>query len=453
LHVVPVVSWISPLPAEPLRACVRRTLVAIAIVTPVVTGAHAQVGHDARVRDLERRLDESLRRIDSLVDRVRELESRIGTSPRPEVAVQAPTPDPKPVPAAASTITDTATTTPPAPALATPTSGPVLRGFADAGAGYAGREARRGFTVGSVDFYFTPQFGPHARGLVELVFEVDEHGELHHDLERVQLGYTLADALTLWGGRFHTPVGHWNGAFHHGQQLQTSLSRPRFIEFEDRGGILPAHLVGTWAEGSARLGHGRVTWDLFAGNNPSITANVLSPNVSGTHEPGLASGFNLGYRFGGAAEGLKLGIHGLALDVRDDAITPSRTRVRMAGAYGVLDTDTWEVIGEYYRFANRAVDAADAAATHARSSWAGFVQAGRRLARYTPYVRTEKTVLDQTDPYFSAQASGRSYDRNTLGLRFDLTSAVALKIEAGRTRRSASLPAFNEWRFQYALRF
>lgn len=84
-------------------------------------------------------------------------------------------------------------------------------------------------------------------------------------------------------------------------------------------------------------------------------------------------------------------------------------RVRAHGRrHGVLDTDTSEVIGEYYRFANRAVDAADEAATQALSRWAGFVQAGRRRDRYTSYGRTEKTVLDQAGPHSISPRPWRS---------------------------------------------
>ena len=77
-------------------------------------------------------------------------------------------------------------------------------------------------------------------------------------MERAQLGYSFSDALTFWVGRFHTPYGYWNTAFHHGAQIQTSVTRPLFIDFEDKGGILRAHSLGLLAHGRVPAGPGKL---------------------------------------------------------------------------------------------------------------------------------------------------------------------------------------------------
>ena len=110
-------------------------------------------------------------------------------------------------------------------------SGIPIHGFADVGLGVAGGAARKGFTVGSLDLYLTPQLGERTRALIELVAEVGPDGNTAVDLERAQLGYAFGDSATAWIGRFHTPYGYYNAAFHHGQQIATSLRRPRFLEF------------------------------------------------------------------------------------------------------------------------------------------------------------------------------------------------------------------------------
>jgi hypothetical protein len=52
------------------------------------------------------------------------------------------------------------------------------------------------------------------------------------------------------------------------------------------------------------------------------------------------------------------------------------------------------------------------------------------------------------------QASGRSYRRLALGLRYDLTPDTALKAELGRTRREESPTLdFNQLLMQWAIRF
>ena len=227
----------------------------------------------------------------------------------------------------------------------------ALRGFADIGARSSGNGGNKGFTVGSLDFYLTPQLSAHVKSLIELVFEYDNSGTLGTDLERAQIGYTFDNGNTLWMGRFHTPFGYWNTAFHHGQQLQTSILRPQMIDFEDRGGILPAHTVGLWDTGAIRAGKGKFTYDLYVGTDPSINNGELNPNPSGSSHPGLSAGFNVGYLFGGSADGLRIGLHGYRADVRNNPVAVV-SRMNMLGAYAALDSPDWEIMAEYYGFRN-----------------------------------------------------------------------------------------------------
>jgi len=88
-----------------------------------------------------------------------------------------------------------------------------------------------GFRQGSLSFYMAPHFSDRVVALAEPNFEVDQFdGSVSVDVERLQIGYVFSDAATLWLGRFHTPYGYWNNAFHHGAQIQTSVLRPRFID-------------------------------------------------------------------------------------------------------------------------------------------------------------------------------------------------------------------------------
>jgi hypothetical protein len=338
--------------------------------------------------------------------------------------------------------------------------GVPLHGFADVGyvrASKAINGRRSGFALGNFDLYITPEIGDRVRSIVELVFEYGpESTGVATDLERLQFGYTFSDAATLWAGRFHTPYGYWNTAFHHGQQIQTAASRPRFIEFEDRGGILPAHAVGMLASGSVRAGAGRLGYDAYLANGNRVLDGVLDFNASKDDNGSKLIGGNLRYAFGGRLEGLTLGLHGFTQKVAEydgDNVALNNTKVNMTGAYAVFDRDDWEVIGEYYRFRNRDLSGG----TGSHSSWAGFGQAGYTLAgRWTPYLRVEKAVLDQADSYFASQESGRSYTRSAVGLRYDLNPTTAIKLEIDQTRqqqRDASVLKINETRLQFAVRF
>jgi hypothetical protein len=314
-----------------------------------------------------------------------------------------------------------------------------VHGFADVGAGWSGGadpHRLRGFSLGTLDLYLTPQVGDRVKALAEIAFEFERGGKVEVDVERLQLGYTVSDAVTVWLGRFHTPFGLWNTSYHHGANLQTSIYRPRFVEFEDKGGIIPAHSVGLWASGKTRLGRGKLTYDAYLANGSSVQQSKLDPNTFTDDNSGKMLGFNLGYQPAGALGGLTAGIHGLGSTVNaysSSDIILNQTRLRMAGAYFGYDANDWEAIGEFYAFRN-----ADVAGGPSRSSKAWFVHAGRVFGSLTPFVRYERTSLNPQDNYFRSQLAGRSYRRIVVGARYALDSRSSLKLELSRTSEAAT---------------
>jgi hypothetical protein len=348
--------------------------------------------------------------------------------------------------------------------------GVPLHGFLDVGYSIHSKDSANpalpglpnGFNVGSLDIYLTPQFEGNVKTLIELIFENTPEGSLATDLERAQIGYTFSDAATMWAGRFHTPYGYWNTAYHHGAQMQTSVLRPRFLDFEDKGGILPAHMVGLWATGKIRAGGGKFTYDAYAGNGPKIAVDPLLPAPGGVIDIQTAGdnnhqamvGFNMGYEFAGMADGLRLAVFGLRGDVADDVTpTPNNTELSMGGAAVVYQEYNWEVMGEYYRFSDN--DKSGGTGTH--KSWADYLQVGRNFNGLTPFVRVEKTVLDQADKYFAMQDNGQSYFRQSLGLKYDLNQKAALKFEVLNSKFAAELNRaaydYRSFLAQFAVRF
>ena len=433
---------------RPIRKCVLLLALAAGFAAPALAQTDA-----ARITELERQLERSLQLIERLNARVQQLEAdraAVGTPSAGAVLPERRSPPIAEAAAAAAALPATA----PAPAAA----GLVLHGFADVGFVGGSKSRPAGAQVGSLDLYMTPSFGERGRGLVELVFEVGSDGALTADLERLQIGYAFSDALTLWAGRFHTPFGTWNTAFHHGQQIQTAITRPRFLAFEDAGGVLPVHTVGAWGSGAVKLPAGRVSYDLYAGNAPSIAiddagragSGVLDVGMGGTRTHSATLGGNLALAFGGALNGLTVGLHALRSTVADTLALPHRSRVAMAGAWLTYLDDDWELLAELYAFRNRELGAAPGA----RSSRAHYLQLGRALAAWTPFARIERAALDQADPYFAQQASGASYSRHVLGLRYELTPTMALKVEGNRSRfQDRGLSGYAELRSQLAVRF
>jgi hypothetical protein len=362
--------------------------------------------------------------------------------------------------------------------------GLAIHGFADVGAVKSGEnnvmtKGRKGATLGNFDLYLAPQFSDRVKALVELNFETGEDGNIGTDLERMQIGYAFGDAGTAWLGRFHTPYGYWNTAFHHGAQIQTSIMRPRFLDFEDNGGILPAHTTGGWLTGTVGTERGRVGYDAYLGNAPQINGTAAGSALAAANPNGFSAIVNAGTYAGSgalnmrqagsashrssmgfnawfepdAAYGLRLGLHGLRAEVLDDTANANRTRLNMFGGYFAYLAEPWEAMGEYYKFRNR--DLSSTSGTH--NSWAGYTQVGYNFGKWTPFARAERTKLDQTDNYFAVQSSGRSYRRVAVGLRYDVDPKAALKLEFASTRKEDLGPGISdkypELRLQYAIRF
>lgn len=325
----------------------------------------------------------------------------------------------------------------------------------------------KGFFVGSLSFYLTPHFGDKVKALIEPNFEVTPAGAVATDLERVQIGYTFSDSATGWMGRFHTPYGYWNTAFHHGAQMQTSVMRPRFLDFEDKGGILPSHMVGLWGTGKVRAGDGKFTYDIFAGNGPKIvmadptlalpppaSLGILDMNQAGDDNHQAMVGINIGYEFSGMMDGLRFAVHSLRGDVSDDVATQfNKTELNMVGGSLVYLGNEWELMTELYRFN----DKDKSGLTGEYKSSASYLQIGRAFGNLTPFVRKEIANLDQQDNYFSMQASGQSYTRYTGGFKYDLNPKASLKFEAEYSN-FADEPGRTAYKYhtmyiQYAIRF
>jgi hypothetical protein len=460
-------SWIGAL----LLSCLAAALPAHGAAEPAAAAAANDQSDkndkSDRLTELERKLDQSLELIRQLSARVKELEA--AQAARPEAAHVTPSPA-SPAPAAAAASASGAPTTPPDTAarlaqveqtlseVATGAAqraedtGMPMHGFADVGIGNHNAEFHeyQGADIGELDFFLTPRLGARTRALFELNFEVGESGQVGVDLERAQIGYQVGDSATLWLGRFHTPYGFYNTAFHHGQQIAISLRRPRFIEFEDHGGIMPAHTVGLWLTGAERLSDEKLTYDVYIGNSQGITGGELDMHNAGNLHGSTIFGGNLGLLLGGALDGLKVGLDAFQTRIEDEDLAPSVfTRVRSYGVYAAYDTDAWENIAEFHVFDD--TDLTRNTGTH--RSEAGFVQVAYR-GRFTPYVRYERGSFQQADNYFAAQTYGASYYRDALGVRYDIDLQSALKFELADTHiTDRDVGSFSDVLLQYAIRF
>jgi len=426
--------------------------------------AAAAAESDARLDEMQKKLEQSLQLIDSLTARVKDLEARLPhdsvvASRAPDGAPAAaaePATDSQRIAAIEQKVSQIETTN---ATRQSDDSGLPLHGFADVGLGnrnlyFANLE---GADIGSLDFYLSPRLGDRVVALAELIFEVGPNGQVGTDLERFQIGYQFNDKATVWIGRFHTPYGYVNTALHHGVWVADALRRPKFINFEDHGGVMPSHTVGAWMTGSQHAGPGKVLYDWYVGNGQQLEDGIVDMQSGGNPHGAAMAGSRLSYQFNGSADGLLIGIDGFTDKVSSQQ-TNNLTRIDMVGAYAAYDTDIWEHVVEAYSFHDTNLNGPSGINT----SHAWFAQFAYRAHWGVPYVRYERAVLDQRDLYFAEQTFGASYYRAALGLRFDLNARSALKFELAHTRTtdfrtmdlSYGLPEeYNEVLGQYSIRF
>lgn len=289
-----------------------------------------------------------------------------------------------------------------------------------------------GFALGQLNFYVSQPLDDRTDVLVDFVIESEDTGEFIVDLERAQISYIFNDILKVRAGRFHNLLGYWNTAYHHGSQLQTSIDRPLFLEFEDDGGILPTHIVGLWAAGRTNTGSGVFNYGIMLGNGSKVhAAEALDPNNIGDDNGNKAISLRVGFE-PNAMEGLGLGFSFYNATVSGFDATDTevmRVKQNLIGFDVTYFAHNLELLGEYYIIK----DEDDFGGGQKYSSSAYYVQAGYSIGKLTPYARFEDMSLDEDgDPYFDSTVGldTAETERMILGARYSLSILSSIKAEA-----------------------
>jgi hypothetical protein len=277
-----------------------------------------------------------------------------------------------------------------------------------------------------VDIFYSTEH-ERLRFLAEFLLSRDEH-----DMERLQVGWLAHPTTTLWIGRFHNPLGFWNSAHHHGAFMQTTISRPGIIAFEDDGGVLPTHVSGLLAEGTLDREGGDVNYAFGIGKGPELASGLEPVNILELRNGGkLAVSARLSYRppdesvgeFGGFAGYTRIPVAGAAFDEADQTV---------AGIFYNVETERFRLIGEMFRVNNRlkGMSMADDA-----DFTAGYVQSEYQVhTGWTIYGRLEGTGGTKNNPYLDLIPDFLKA-RAMAGSRVGVGRNQALKLEISRNKR------------------
>lgn len=316
-----------------------------------------------------------------------------------------------------------------------------IQGFADLGFRATNEPGRTtSFGLGQLDLFLTSRLSEKFSVLGELIVEAGEDNAFNFEIHRLLLRYQHSDYLALSAGRYHTAIGYFNTAYHHGAWFQTAINRPFIFAFESKGGILPLHNVGVSAQGRVP----RAPWGLryvaeFGNGRAARSPQDRAVQTSVDENNGKA--FNVAlFARPRQVKGLQTGF-----SIYRDNLTP-----RVAPNVGQTILATHLVYqNALYEMLNEAVLLRHSTPARTSHALGLYTQFSRRFGRSRPYFRYQHLNVPDSDPLFPA--AGR---RNgpSLGLRYDVSDYAALKLQYDRTWRRR-LTTLDELLLQLAFTF
>ena len=294
-----------------------------------------------------------------------------------------------------------------------------------------------GFGLGGQDILIRGELSENIVTTTEMAFEAGEDGGIGVDLERFNVRWQ-SSRYFVEAGRTHTSFGYWNNAYHHGRWLQPTIERPRWVAFEDNGGIIPVHWVGAGAGLRLPVGDATINLNGTVGNG----RGRIVDDVRNNHDIQNMKAFHGSFEIVGIGRPeLRMGVAGIYSTIPGQ---PDRTGLP-AGH------DITEVIGAAHiayvnvplLFIAEGYDVAHVALGHQWTTYGGFILLGYAVGRFTPYVEVERIASKGgTDPFFIPDFPLGAVDHPTFdslegiaGLRFDLTDWTALKLEYRQTKQ------------------
>ena len=295
--------------------------------------------------------------------------------------------------------------------------------------------------------------GDRFRFLGEFLWSSDEA-----EFERLQAGIRVSENVSIWGGRFHSPAKFWTSEYHHGQYLQTSITRPALEEWEDDGGAAPAHISGLLLESdyqrgdesalaiAASFGYAPIledgaleTQELFkSASDHGLSLNLrvaYRPEFLGTTQFGLLAGWN------------EINVEQAAVPLPGE---PSSIDQVMLGGFGDWYWDKLRLLASVVYYDNTLeLPTQDVDDSHLR----GYAQLEYGANDVVTVFGRIEGGIDQDDSAYLALIDSVITERYMLGARWDVAEHHALTVEIANTTLGASPSGsrdFNEVRLQWS---
>src|SRR5467141_2138528 len=362
-----------------------------------------------------------LQRMDQLEATVRELRAALAQAtaaiPKPTPPQAAPPSQPEPEPQAEHPVSE---------GMDLNKTLLRIRGFSDVtlhGSNLKGDTTS--FSLGQVDLFITSDVSEKLKFLSEVVFEAGRDNAFGVDVERLLLTYSFGDFLNVGAGRFHSAIGYYNTAYHHSTWLQTTTGRPFLFLFEDQGGILPIHNVGVTASGRIPSGPLGLHYVAEVGNGRN-SRSPLDEQVQNVVDENNDKAVNFEvFARPEAIRGLQAGF-----SIYRDLLAPlnsPRIGETIFAAHAVY-------VGPSFEWLNEALVLRHAPQGTPRvfHTPGFYTQISKRFGSYRPYLRYQYINASRSEPVFPDVGLRHG---PSVGLRYDLSDFVALKLQYDYTAR------------------
>src|SRR2546430_3447907 len=296
-----------------------------------------------------------------------------------------------------------------------------IRGFGDIDFSATDQKGSvSGFDLGQFVLHLASPLSEKVSYFGEVSFTAQPSG---YDLqvERTIIRYDYNDYFKMSFGKYHTPIGYWNTAFHHGAWLQTTISRPEMVKIG--GTFTPIHFVGLLAEGNLPSGGLGLGYSVGLGNGrSSILSKAGDRGDSNDNRTLWASVFArpvrfYGLQFGGSVYGDKL------------SPDPGKNFGEWITSADVVWTkERPEFLSEFANAQHR-----DLQTSQTFNSQAFYVQLAYRLSwlesKWKPYYRFEYIHRPANEPVWDVSGLSNVADlgSSTVGGRYDITNYSAFK--------------------------
>lgn len=306
-----------------------------------------------------------------------------------------------------------------------------IRGFADVDFSATDQPGTTsGFNLGQLDLHLASALSQKVSYFGELTFNAHPTGYTV-EVERSIVRYDYNDFFKLSFGRYHTPIGYWNTAFHHGAWLQTTIDRPEMVKVG--GAFTPIHFVGFLAEGNIPSGGAGLAYSVGVGNGRGeIISRPGDAGDNNNNRAWVANIFSRPARLYGLQFGASVYRDKLSLGGGNDF------REWITSAHLAWTRGDPELLAEFENVNHKSI-----LTNKVSNSDAFYVQVGYRLPwlekTLKPYYRFEYMHTPKSEVVYG----DLDLVESIVGLRYDISSYAAFKGEYRRASRQVlATPTF-----------